>query len=76
MRRADSKDEWTWFDVPAERASKRIAGFVVLNPGELQKAPFKSLSLSSSEGRLSIDENPTGLRGTYAKAPGKEPATD
>jgi len=76
LRRADSKDEWTWFDVPPERASKRIAGFVVLNPGELQKAPFKSLSLSSSEGRLSIDENPTGLRGTYAKAPGKEPATD
>jgi len=76
LRRADSKDEWTWFDVPAERASKRIAGFVVLNPGELQAAPFKTLSLSSSEGRLSIDENPMGLRGTYAKAPGKAASTD
>jgi len=76
LRRANSKDEWVWFDLPAERARKRVAGFVVLNPGELQAAPFKSLSLSSSEGRLSIDDNPMGLRGTYAKAPGKEPATD
>ena len=76
LRRADSKDPWTWFEVPAERARKRIAGFVVLNPGELQPAPFKTLSLSSSQGQLSVDENPMGLRGTYAKAPGKEPATD
>ena len=70
LRRADSKDPWTWFEVPAERARKRIAGFVVLNPGELQKAPFKTLSLSSSKGQLSVDDNPMGLRGTYAKAPG------
>lgn len=69
LRRADSKDAWAWFEVPAERARKRIAGFVVLNPGALQKAPFTSLSLSSGEGGLSIDDNPMGLRGTYAKAP-------
>ena len=67
LRRAGGKDAWTWFEVPAERARKRIAGFVVLNPGELQAAPFKTLSLSSSEGQLSVDENPMGLRGTYAK---------
>lgn len=69
LRRASSSDEWVWFEVPAERARKRIAGFVVLNPGELQKAPFTSLSLSSGEGGLTIDDNPMGLRGTYAKAP-------
>jgi hypothetical protein len=67
LRRAGSKDAWTWFEVPAERARKRIAGFVVLNPGELQPAPFKTLSLSSSKGQLSVDDNPMGLRGTYAK---------
>jgi hypothetical protein len=67
LRRAGSKDAWTWFEVPAERARKRIAGFVVLNPGELQPAPFKTLSLSSSTGQLSVDDNPMGLRGTYAK---------
>ena len=67
LRRAGGKDAWTWFEVPAERARKRIAGFVVLNPGELQPAPFKTLSLSSSAGQLSVDENPMGLRGTYAK---------
>lgn len=69
LRRANSKDEWVWFDVPAERARKRIAGFVVLNPGALQKAPFQSLSLSQGEGGLSVDENSMGLRGSYAKAP-------
>jgi len=67
LRRAGGKDAWTWFEVPAERARKRIAGFVVLNPGELQAAPFKTLSLSSSAGQLSVDDNPMGLRGTYAK---------
>ena len=76
LRRAGSEDAWVWFEVPAERARKRIAGFVVLNPGELQAAPFKSLSLSSSKGDLRIDDNPLGLRGTYARGPGATGGTD
>jgi len=67
LRRAGSKDEWAWFELPPARASARIAGFAVTNWEAIGKAPFATLRLRVDGGKLAVEENSLGLRGTYSK---------
>ncbi len=67
LRRAGSTDEWAWFEVPPIQASARIAGFAVTNWDAIGKAPFATLRLRVDGGKLAVEENALGLRGTYSK---------
>lgn len=67
LRRADSQDEWTWFEVPPERASARIAAFAVTNWQAIAPPPFASLTLRLQGDTLVVEENPLQLRGAYSK---------
>lgn len=67
VRRADSGDEWVWIDVPDSRSRARIAGIAVMNPQELQRPPFKSLTLLRKDRQLVIDSDTLGFQGVYEK---------
>lgn len=67
LRRAASRDDWVWIEVPPQRAGARIAGFAVTNWQEFIKPPFDNLELRVENGVLVIADNPMGLRGAYSK---------
>lgn len=67
MRRADSADEWVWIDVPSARSRARIAGIAVTNPQEVQRPPFRSLTLLHKDPQLIIDSDTLGFQGVYEK---------
>ncbi len=53
--------------MPPARASARIAGFAVTNWEAIGKVPFATLRLRVDDGKLAVEENAMGLRGTYSK---------
>jgi hypothetical protein len=67
LRRAGSRDQWVWFDAPEERSLARIDAFVVMNPADVLRPPFKSLTLVVRRNALEIVDPAAGFTGTYKK---------
>jgi hypothetical protein len=67
LRRGGSKKPWQWFSVASQGSQSRIVGFVLTNLAAVQHAPFSSLTLRIDPSGLVIDDDMSGLCGTYAK---------
>lgn len=66
--RANSTQQFQWFDVPADRAPGRIAGFAITNPESLRSIPFRTLALDREPGGLKVVDSGGGFTGTYVKS--------
>lgn len=68
LRRQGSNDAIQWLAVPGSRASARIAGFAITNPGAIGGAAFKELTLQVVGNGLKVAEPDNGLaQGVYTK---------
>jgi hypothetical protein len=67
LRRAGSEVPWQWFSVAPQRAQARLVGFALTNLDAVRSASFASLTLRVAPKGLVIDDDASGLHGTYAK---------
>lgn len=66
LRAAGTAHDYQWIDIPAERASARIAGFALKNVAALQSGGFKTMELKQENGALVVVGKPQ-LGGRYVK---------
>jgi hypothetical protein len=66
LRAEGAAYDYQWIDIPADRASARIAGFALKNVSALQSGGFKTMELKQENGGLVVVGKPA-LGGRYVK---------
>lgn len=66
LRAASGTHDYQWIDIPAGRASARIAGFALKNVAALQSGGFRTMELKQENGALVVVGKPE-LGGRYVK---------